>query len=77
MPRNFIKRFQTIDRLIQKKATGTSEELAVRIGVSRRTLVEFINVMKELGAPIYYCRIRKSYCYEEDGNFNISFVKVQ
>ena len=77
MPRNFIKRFQAIDRLIQKKATGTSEELAVRIGISRRTLIEFINIMKELGAPIYYCRIRKSYCYEEDGSFNVSFIKVQ
>lgn len=77
MPRTFINRFQTIDRLIQKKATGTSEQLAEKIGVSKRTIIEFINLMKERGAPIYFCKIKKSYCYKEDGYFNISFVRVQ
>jgi predicted DNA-binding transcriptional regulator YafY len=77
MPRTFIKRFQTIDRLIQIKATGTSEQLAEKIGVSKRTIIEFINVMKETGAPIYFCRIKKSYCYKEEGHFNISFIRVQ
>lgn len=77
MPRTFINRFQTIDRLIQKKATGTSEQLAEKIGVSKRTIIEFINLMKERGAPIYFCKIKKSYCYKEDGHFNISFVRVQ
>jgi predicted DNA-binding transcriptional regulator YafY len=77
MPRTFIKRFQTIDRLIQRKATGTSEQLAEKLGVSKRTIIEFINVMKELGAPIYFCKIKKSYCYKEKGHFNISFIRVQ
>jgi predicted DNA-binding transcriptional regulator YafY len=77
MPRNFINRFQTIDRLIQRKATGTSEQLAEKIGVSRRTIFEYISVMKETGAPIYFSKIKKSYCYEEEGSFNISFIRVQ
>jgi predicted DNA-binding transcriptional regulator YafY len=77
MPRNFINRFQTIDRLIQRKATGTSEQLAEKIGVSRRTTIEFIAVMKEMGAPIYYDKYKKSYCYSELGYFNISFVRGQ
>jgi predicted DNA-binding transcriptional regulator YafY len=77
MPRTFINRFKTIDRLIQKKSTGTSEQLAEKIGVSKRTVFEFINVMKETGAPIYYCRIKKTYCYKEQGYFNISFIRVQ
>ena len=72
-----IERFQTIDRLIQRKATGTSEQLADKIGVSKRTIIELINVMKQTGAPIYFCKIKKSYCYKEDGNFNISFIRVQ
>ncbi len=77
MPRNFINRFKTIDRLIQKKATGTSEQLAEKIGVSKRTTIEFINVMREFGAPIYYCKIKKSYCYKDKGHFNISFIRMQ
>jgi predicted DNA-binding transcriptional regulator YafY len=77
MPRNFINRFQTIDRLIQRKATGTSEQLAEKIGVSRRTIIELISVMKEFGAPIYYDKHKKSYCYSELGYFNISFTRGQ
>jgi predicted DNA-binding transcriptional regulator YafY len=77
MPRTFIKSFQTIDRLIQRKATGTSEQLAEKLGVSKRTIIEFINVIKEIGAPIYFCKIKKSYCYKDDGHFNISFIRVQ
>lgn len=77
MPRNFIKRIQAIDRLIQRKGTGTSEELAEKIGVSRRTVIEYINIMREAGAPIYFCKIKKSYCYKEEGSFNISFIGVK
>lgn len=76
MPRNFINRFQTIDRLIQRKSTGTPTQLANKIGVSRRTAIEYITVMKEMGAPIYFSKARTSYCYKEDGYFNISFIKV-
>lgn len=77
MPRNFINRFKTIDRLIQKKATGSPKELANRIGVSRRTVIEYIAVMKDLGAPIYFSKSKISYCYKVEGSFNISFVAVQ
>lgn len=34
MPRILINHFKTIDRLIQKKATDTSEQLAEKLGVS-------------------------------------------
>lgn len=77
MPHNFILQFTTIDKLIQKKATGTPSQLANRIGVSRRTVIEYIKVMRSLGAPIYYSKSRNSYCYEGQGYFNISFIRVQ
>lgn len=77
MPRTFIERFQKIDKLIQKKATGNATELAQKIGVSRRTIIEFIAVMKQLGAPIYFDKYKNSYSYIEQGYFNISFVRGQ
>jgi predicted DNA-binding transcriptional regulator YafY len=73
MPRNFIYRVRTIDRLISRKGTGTSEDLARHLGVSKRTAQELITIMKELGAPIYFDKLRKSYCYKFDGSFEISF----
>ncbi|MCA6438363.1 MAG: hypothetical protein ACRCSM_04570 [Sediminibacterium sp.] len=46
MPRTFIKRFQRIDKLIQRKQTGTALQLANKLEVSERTAKEFIAVMK-------------------------------
>ena len=77
MPRTFIKRFQTIDRLIQKKQTGTAIQLAEKLEISEITAKEFIMVMKEFGAPIYFDRVANSYRYKTNGSFNISFVIVQ
>lgn len=77
MHREFIKRLDRIDKLVQRKQTGTAQELAERLGISRRTTLEYIAIMKERGAPIYYDRYRKSYCYTVAGNFNIIFNTVQ
>lgn len=77
MPKRFIERFLKIDSLIQKKATGNAMQLGEKLEVSDRTAKEFISVMKEFGAPIYFDRIRNSYCYKEQGNFNISFITVK
>ena len=77
MARTFIKRFQRIDAFIHKQSTGSSQELADKIGVSIRTIKEFVAIMREMGAPIYFNKIKNSYCYKERGNFNISFIRVQ
>jgi hypothetical protein len=77
MPRNFITRFKKIDQLIHQRKTGNASELAQLLSISERTTKEFIKVMKEQGAPIYFSRVKNSYCYKEAGRFNISFVIVQ
>jgi hypothetical protein len=77
MPRRFIQRFKTIDRLIQNKDTGNAIQLAKQLDVSERTAKEFIMVMREHGAPIYFDRLANSYCYSNRGSFNISFIIVQ
>ncbi len=52
-----------LSHLIQQAHTGTSNELARKLGVSRSTLMDHINKLKGSGAPIAYCRVRKSYYY--------------
>lgn len=68
-----IELIERVDSLIMRKGTGTPSSLADRLGVSSRTIYYLINMMKELGAPIYYCKIRSSYCYREDVFFSIGF----
>lgn len=75
MPGTLIQRLKTIDLLIQKKTTGNAACLALKLGVSERTVKEIITVMKELGAPIYFNRKISSYCYIQKGGFVVQFEK--
>jgi len=52
------------DRLIRLKATGTAEEFAVQLGISRATVVRLLKYLREKGASIKYCKHRRAYCYE-------------
>ncbi|WP_157493891.1 hypothetical protein [Fulvivirga imtechensis] len=64
-----------MDKLIKKKATGSPKDLSLRMGISERQVYNIINEMKELGAPIYFCTIRRSYCYKERVTFTFGFEK--
>jgi predicted DNA-binding transcriptional regulator YafY len=75
MPRKFVERFKRIDEIIQNKSSGTPAQFAAKLDISESTLYEFIAVMKELGAPICYDKYSKRYYYNENGYFNISFIK--
>ena len=65
-----------LDRLIRRKATGSPEELAKRLGVSRSTLFELIAYLKdEMRAPIIYVSGRQSYVYEYTPKFYLGFER--
>lgn len=72
-----LKRLKRIDELIQIKASGGSADLAKRLNVSERTVLETIRLMKELGAPIKYDRGRRSYYYEFEGQFKLGFEPLE
>ncbi|GAA0552265.1 HTH domain-containing protein [Chitinophaga japonensis] len=69
-----IRRIEKIDRLIRIKGTGNAATLAERLGVSRASVYEYLDLMKQRGAPIKYCQSRKTFYYDEEGRFETSFV---
>jgi hypothetical protein len=71
----YLHRIKRIDELIQRKSTGTPEEFASRMNLCRSALMEYLREMKELGAPIAYCKRRQSYYYEEEKQLFIGFTK--
>jgi len=71
----YLERLQRIDQLIRLKATGTPRELADKLEVSKRTAQGYIQSLKDMGAPISYCHVSRSYVYEEPGKFEINFKK--
>jgi len=68
-----IKLMEQIDQLIRLQATGTPENLANRLGISKAKLFRLIGVMKELNAPIEYSIHTTSYVYEESVGFSFGF----
>ncbi|HMH20726.1 MAG TPA: HTH domain-containing protein [Puia sp.] len=76
MKRVIFQRLKRIDHLIQIKGTGTPAELAEKVGISERSIYEYVGLMKDFGAPIDYSRLRKSYYYKEEGQFTIGFQRI-
>lgn len=60
-----------IHELIRDKRAGNSDDLSDRLGISVRTVYNYITFMKtELNAPITYDSQNKKYCYERECELN-------
>jgi len=69
-----LEKLDRIHHLIRRKATGTPDELARRIGMSVSRLYQILSYLRdEMHAPINYSRINCSYEYEFPTNFNLDF----
>jgi predicted DNA-binding transcriptional regulator YafY len=73
MRKNILERLERIDRLIRIKGTGTPAELAARLKMSERNIYQYLNLMRDLGAPIKFDPYRETYYYSEEGQFVICF----
>ena len=60
--------------LIKIHGTGTPKECADRIGISERSLYDYLKLLREFGCPIKYSRTKNTYYFTEEGNFLIRFV---
>ncbi|WP_106792748.1 hypothetical protein [Aquimarina sp. Aq78] len=68
-----IKTIERIDQLTRLQATGSPEQLASRLGISKTKLYRIIDLMKELNAPISYDVSTQSYVYVEEVGFKFGF----
>ena len=69
----FINKILRINTLVKLRATGSPRELACKLGISERSVYEYIHDMKELGAPIAFSYSYNSYIYCSDGELLIGF----
>lgn len=76
MRTDLFVRLETLDYLIFSRSTGTPDQLARRLSISKRSLYEFLALMKDLGAPIAYNRALRTYYYLERGSISIRFKKA-
>lgn len=72
--KSLLHRLIRLDHLINHKSTGTPADCAQKIGVSERSLYEYLKILKDMGAPVKFSRGRRTYYYTEGGHFHISFL---
>jgi hypothetical protein len=73
----YIHRLQHIDHLIRRCATGKPDTFASKVGLCRSALMDYLRELREIGAPIGYCKRRESYFYQEDKQLFIGYTAHQ
>ena len=48
---------------IKRERTGDVDTFAKKLGISRRTLFNYLGVLRDEGLTVKFCRIRKTYHY--------------
>jgi predicted DNA-binding transcriptional regulator YafY len=72
--KSFINRLSHLDHLIQFRRTGRPSACATKIGISERSLYDYLKLMKDMGAPVKFSRAKGTYYYDSSGNLKIGFV---
>lgn len=71
----YIQKVQYLDFLIRTKATGSQKDFARKANMSKSTLNEYLNDMKDLGFPIAFDRSQNTYYYIESGQMVASLFE--
>ena len=73
---NLIKNFNRVERLHQlilAEKTGSPQQLANRLGISRATLYVLIDELNSLNLRVAYSRKYETFFYEKDVKLTIQF----
>jgi hypothetical protein len=62
-----------LNKLIKNEQTGSPKELAIKLGITERSVYNYISFMKkEMKAPIVYNSQRLSYVYKDSCDFKFN-----
>lgn len=63
---NVVERFMLLDRLLKKEKTGSANQLASRLGISRSQVFNYFDELKGLGVDVKFNKSKSSYEYSGD-----------
>lgn len=61
--KDFLEKLEYLKRCIEAERTGTADELAQKLEVSRRTLFNYFALLQDEHCCIKFCRQRKTYYF--------------
>lgn len=62
---DFLRKIERLKQLIESEATGSSEKLSKKLCLSRRTLFNYFELLKDEGYSVKFCKFRKTYYFEK------------
>ncbi|MBV4357337.1 HTH domain-containing protein [Pinibacter aurantiacus] len=74
MNNDFINRLERLGSLIHRRSTGSPKDLAKKLELSERSLYNYINLIRDIGATVKFCQSSNSYYYEEHGRLVMKFI---
>jgi response regulator of citrate/malate metabolism len=67
-----IEKISKINQYILKHQTGTPENLASKLNISKSMLHRYVKYLKEdMRAPVLYSRLKRTYSYDGNGELTI------
>ena len=68
----YLERISMMHKLVSRQKTGTPEEFARQLGVSRSSLYELIDELRSRGAPIVYSKSAKTFLYRDPYDISVT-----
>lgn len=68
----YLERIEKLHKLVNQEKTGTPDEFAKHLGISRTRLYEIMDDLKFEGAPISYSKASRTFYYEEPFQISVS-----
>lgn len=68
-----INRIERLHRLLVTEKTGTPQQLAERLGVSRASLYHLIDELSSYNSPVTYSRKHETFFYEKNNKTSMGY----
>jgi biotin operon repressor len=68
----YLDRIILMHKLLSRRITGTPEEFAHKVGISRTRLYEIIDELRLRGAPITYSKSAKTFFYLQPFDIDVT-----
>ena len=62
----YVQRFRRMHDLIRARSTGSPEQFARKLNISRSVLMDNLRDLRDLGADIRYSQVHQSYYYHRE-----------
>ncbi|MDR2909946.1 MAG: HTH domain-containing protein [Bacteroidales bacterium] len=65
---DYFMKIESLQCYIRTGHTGSAYELAKKLNVSRRTLFNYLEILRDKGSEIKFCKIQKTYYFVKQQN---------